>query len=258
MRGSQIIVPPSGGEPPYFLGTFSDYYYLPPRHPVFKIPDALADEEVASLNCAMGTVFQGLLAADVHQGQRVVVLGAGGLGLYAASFARGLGASQVISIDGQRARLGLARELGASATIDINALTTPRQRVDHVMDLTSGRGADVVLELVGSGDLVQEGIDMLAAGGTFLEIGNIVPGRTAAIEPRTLLRRKRLIGSSMFPPVLVPRLLEFLLELRKTVPVQRVISHHFELGAIAEAFTQAEWKGGPTDVVRAVVEAGKA
>ena len=81
---------------------------------------------------------------------------------------------------------------------------------------------------------------MLAPGGIFVEIGNIVPGGTATIEPRTLLRRRRLIGSSMFPPALIPRLLEFLLGLRETVPVRSVISHKFELGTISEAFTRAE------------------
>jgi threonine dehydrogenase-like Zn-dependent dehydrogenase len=244
---------PSGGEYPYFLGTFSDYYYLPPRHPVFKIPDELSDEEVASLNCAMGTVFQGLLSADVRQGQSVVILGAGGLGLYGASFARGLGAAEVVSVDGQRARLALATELGATATIDINELSSSAARVARVLELTSGRGADVVLELVGSGAVVQEGIDMLAPGGTFVEIGNIVRGRTASYEPASLLRRKRMLGSSMFPPALVPRLLELLLSVRATRPLHKVISHHFPLAEIAEAFQQAEWKNGPTEVVRAVI-----
>src|SRR4029453_11078378 len=125
-------------------------------------------EEVASLNCAMGTVFQGLLSAGVRQGHKVVVLGAGGLGLYAACFARGMGASTVISVDGQAPRLALATQLGSTATIDINELATPAARIERVMDLTRGRGADVVLELVGSGDVVQEGIDMLAPRGTFV------------------------------------------------------------------------------------------
>ena len=45
-----------GDESPYFFGTFGDFFYLPPNHPVFKIPDAVQDEEVVSVNCAMGTV----------------------------------------------------------------------------------------------------------------------------------------------------------------------------------------------------------
>jgi threonine dehydrogenase-like Zn-dependent dehydrogenase len=247
------LLRPSGGEYPYFLGTFSDYYYLPAHHPVFRIPDALVDAEVASLNCAMGTVFQGLLAADVRQGAQVVILGAGGLGLYGACFARGLGATTVISVDGQRSRLALARELGATATIDINELTTPAARIARVRELTDGHGADVIVELVASGEVVQEGIDMLAPGGAFVEIGNIVRGRTATIEPASLLRRKRLIGSSMFPPGIMPRLLDLLLELRATYSIHKVVSHRFALGQIDDAFAHADWKTGQVDVIRAVI-----
>jgi threonine dehydrogenase-like Zn-dependent dehydrogenase len=247
------LLRPSGGEYPYFLGTFSDYYYLPPHHPVFKIPPELLDEEVASLNCAMGTVYQGLRVADVRRGAQVVIIGAGGLGLYGASFARGLGASTVISVDRQRPRLSLAIELGATATIDTSELQTPRERIDHVLNLTDGRGADVVLELIASGEVVQEGIGMLAPGGTFVEIGNIVRGRTATLEPASLLRRKRIVGSSMFRPAQVPEILALLQELRTKLPVHKVISHKFELGTISDAFRQSEWKDGPTDVIRAVI-----
>jgi threonine dehydrogenase-like Zn-dependent dehydrogenase len=250
------LLRPSGGEHPYFLGTFSDYYYLPPRHPVFKIPPDLLDEEIASLNCAMGTVYQGLRVADVRRGSQVVILGAGGLGLYGACFARALGASMVISVDRQRPRLAMATELGATAIIDANELSTPRARVDHILNLTSGRGADAVLELIASGEVVQEGIEMLAPGGTFVEIGNIVRGRAATLEPASLLRRKRIVGSSMFRPAQVPEILKLLQELRKTMPVHKVISHKFELGTIADAFRLSEWKDGPTDVIRAVITSG--
>jgi hypothetical protein len=51
------------------------------------------------------------------------------------------------------------------------------QAMRHHRQLTAGRGADAVLELVGSGSVVQEGIAMLAPGGTFVEMGNIVRGR---------------------------------------------------------------------------------
>ena len=54
------------------------------------------------------------------------------------------------------------------------------------MDVTHGRGANIVLELAGYGELVPEGIRMLGAQGTFVEIGNIVPGRPTTFEPRLL------------------------------------------------------------------------
>jgi threonine dehydrogenase-like Zn-dependent dehydrogenase len=50
----------------------------------------------------------------------------------------------VISVDRQRPRLAMATELGATATIDANELATPRARIDQVLNLSGGRGADTV------------------------------------------------------------------------------------------------------------------
>ena len=58
----KTTVPPAG-QFPYFVGMFADYFYVPPGMPVFKVPDVLSDEVVAPVNCATGTVTQGLLSA---------------------------------------------------------------------------------------------------------------------------------------------------------------------------------------------------
>lgn len=243
----------SGGEAPYFVNTFSDFTYLPAGHPVFKVPDPLADEEVVALNCAMGTVLQGLTLAETRQGDSVVVQGAGGLGQYAIAFARHLGAGNIIAIDGQSARLDLARRMGATHTIDINEAKTSAERIDRVRDITGKRGADVVLELVGLGELVQEGIGMLAADGAFVEIGNIMRGRTATIEPRSLLPRRKIFGSSMYRPSIIPAMLDFLMRNHESLPIRDVISHKFTLSKINEAFGEAEWSGRVSPVIRGAV-----
>jgi threonine dehydrogenase-like Zn-dependent dehydrogenase len=159
------------GTHPYFVGTYADYYYLPPRHPVFKIPNELRDEIMAPVNCAMCTVAHGLGVAGARQGQTIVIQGAGGLGLTATALARDLGAERVIVIDRIQRRLDLARRFGADATIDIGELDTPASRVERVKELTGGLGADLVMELVGIPELLSEGVSMLRNGGTFLEIG---------------------------------------------------------------------------------------
>ena len=243
----------AGGEHPYFVNTYADFIYLPPQHPVFKVPDELTDDEVVSLNCAMGTVLQGLMLAGSGQGKTVVIQGAGGLGLYAAAFAKDMGAECVIAVDGQKARLDLARELGADETIDINELDTPEARIAQVNALTRNRGADIVVELVGLGELMPEGIDMLGSGGTFVEIGNLMRGRTATIEPALLLRSKRIIGSIMYRPALIPGILDFLVRNHHSLPLDKVISHKFPLSEINNAFMEAEWSGRETPVIRGAI-----
>ncbi|MHB8621480.1 MAG: alcohol dehydrogenase catalytic domain-containing protein, partial [Chloroflexota bacterium] len=183
------------GQPPFFFGTYADFVYLPPNHAIFKAPDELSDEVLAPVNCAIGTVFEGLRQAGFRAGQRVVFQGAGGLGLAGIGIARTLGAAAVIAIDGQPSRLELAAEFGATSTIDINELRTAEERIERVREITGGDGADLVVELVGLGELVAEGLAMLAHGGTFLEIGNIVGTRAAQFYPTVLLRGRRIVGS---------------------------------------------------------------
>ncbi len=249
----QVAYRMSGAEPPHFFGTMGDFFYLPAGHPIFKIPDELDGDEVVALNCAMGTVFQGLDSAGMRQGHNVVVMGAGGLGLYATAFARGLGAKEVIAIDAQPARLALARDLGASATIDIHEMASVEQRVQYVMDVTQGRGANIVLELAGYGELVPEGLRMLGAQGAFVEIGNIVPGRPTTFEPRLLGGDKRMMFSSMYRPASVPRMLDFISTNRATLPIKNVISHKFKLADIDQAFASSEWDGKTIPVVRSAI-----
>ena len=243
----------AAGEHPYFVNTYSDFVYLPPGHPVYKVPAELSDKEVVSLNCAMGTVLQGVTVAGLKQGDVVVIQGAGGLGLYAAAFARDMGAARVIVIDGQKARLDLALQVGADEVIDIGELTDSADRLERIMESTAGRGADLVIELAGLGELVQEGINMLARGGTFLEIGNLMQDRGAQIFPQSLLRRKKIIGSNMYRPAIIPRILNFLSRNHNRWPLGKVISHEFSLANINDAFAESEWQGRETPVIRSVI-----
>src|SRR5262249_39190261 len=188
---------PAAGVYPYFTGTYADYLYLPPRHPFFRVPDELPDELLGPVNCAMGTVTTGLLRAGAGEGDTVVIMGAGGLGQHATAMAKDMGAHQVIVLDRLVNRLGLAGEYGADATINSEESTEPAARVQRVSDLMQGRGANIVMELVGKAELLAEGIDMLSNGGSFVEIGDIVRGREVSIDPSKLLP-----GTSILRPLL--------------------------------------------------------
>src|SRR5919109_2383832 len=74
-------VPRTGGEFPYLIGGFTDYYCVTPRQPVFKVPDELSNDVLGPVNCAMAAVTQGSTVAGARGGQYVVIQAAGGLGL---------------------------------------------------------------------------------------------------------------------------------------------------------------------------------
>jgi len=241
------------GEYPYFVSTYSDYLFLPPLHPIFKVPDELPDELVVSLNCALGTVFQGLKSAGLQQGQTLVTQGAGGLGLYTIALAKDIGAGRIIAIDGQEPRLDLAREMGANATININELKTPEERVARVIELTGGRGADVVMELVGFSDLLPEGVEMLGPWGTYVEIGNFTATPTNFKPSSVVYKARRIIGTTAYRPSYVPVMLDFLRRNHRTMPLHKIISHKFPLADIGKAFDQSEWLDHTTPVIRSAI-----
>ncbi len=237
------------GEFPYFFGTFGDFVYLTPNQPVWKAPDLLADEVLAPVNCGIGTIMQGLLRGGLTAGQAVVFQGAGGLGLAGTGIAHIYGAHPIIAIDGVPARLQLARELGATHTINLKDYPTSESRIARVKEITAGVGADIVVELVGIGELVPEGMAMLAPDGSFVEIGNII-GAKSEITPSL---RARIVGSSMYRPALLPKILELLVRGVETLPFQNIISHKFALADVTEAFEHSEWSGKETDVIRSVL-----
>jgi len=240
------------GEFPFFVGTYADYYYIGPNQPVFAVPPELPDELLGFVNCAMGTVAEALLRAGAGQGQYLVIQGAGGLGLNAVAIAKDMGIHQAIVIDRLENRLQLAREFGADHTINIEEYDSPDSRVARVWDLTEGHGADIVMELVGRAELLPEGIDFLANGGTFLPIGS-TGGRKIEIDPGTLLRGKKIMGSYMYRPNLLPMLINLLVKTQAHLPYHKIASHKFPLDEVNEAFAQADWANRQTKIIRAVL-----
>ena len=172
---------------PHFRGAYADYFYVTPQMAVYKVPDAVTDTMVAGVNCALAQVVMGLERVHVGMGDRVVVQGAGGLGLYATAVARERGAELVIVIDGIDDRLALARAMGADHTIDLRAVPTPDERVAVVRELTGGWGADVVCELVGHPSAIAEGVRMVGLGGRYLEIGTFFVGTSVPLDPGQLV-----------------------------------------------------------------------
>ena len=101
--------------------------------------------------------------------------------------------------------------------------------------------------------LEAEGIDMLSNGGTFVEIGDIVRGKEVSIDPSKLLTGKNIVGSLMYKPELLPRLLNFLVRKKDVLPFEKIVSHTFPLAEVNDAFAQAEWDQSQTPITRAML-----
>ncbi|MFJ4518205.1 SDR family NAD(P)-dependent oxidoreductase [Streptomyces sp. NPDC088816] len=131
------------------------------------VPDGMSQAEAAALPLVVATAWYALHdLARVEEGDRVLIhSAAGGLGLAAVQVARLLGA-EVITTAGSPAKRDHLRGLGVRHVFDSRDLAW----ADAVLDLTGGRGVDVVLNSL-TGAALTRGLDVLAEDGRFLEVG---------------------------------------------------------------------------------------
>jgi len=240
---------------PHFHGAFAEYYYLRPGGSVFLVPDALADELVSPVNCALSQVIFGLNEAGLRFGGTVAIQGAGGLGVQAAAVAKDMGAHTVIVLDQIPGRLELATAFGADHTINVREVKESKERVALVRKWTGGAGVDVACDFVGFPQIIPEGIDMLRNGGAYLEIGTISRGAKVELEPAQLVwGAKKIIGVIMYDAWAIPRALDFLLRNARRFPFDRLVSHKYPLEKINQAFADSEWHGREaTTITRAAL-----
>ena len=132
------------------------------------LPDGVSDEDGAMTEPAAVAVHA-LNRADLHEGDRAVVLGAGPIGLIAAQVARARGAASVVVVDLLEEKLQLARELGFEKL----ARADSHDIKEEIIALSGGEGGDVVLEAAGHPDTYNLALDVAAPTGRVVFIGNI-------------------------------------------------------------------------------------
>src|SRR5882757_305251 len=150
---------------------------------VVKLPAGLSFEEGATLPCAGLTAWHALVEiGNIKAGDTVLVLGSGGVSIFALQFARMFGA-RVIATSSSAAKAERLKKMGAEAVIDYRA--TPDWDKE-AMKLTGGRGADITVEVGGAGTLPRS-FQATRIGGRIAVIG-VLTG-TAEVDPMPILRR---------------------------------------------------------------------
>jgi NADPH:quinone reductase-like Zn-dependent oxidoreductase len=161
-------------------GTLSEYISLSETGLV-RIPDYMSFEEAATLPCAAVTAWNALVSMGrVTAGETVLVLGTGGVSIFALQFAR-IHGGRVIATSSSYAKLGRLRELGAFGVI--NYKTTPDWDT-QVLEMTGGEGVDHVIEVGGAGSLAKS-IRAVKLGGRISLIGLLAGG--GQIDPMPML-----------------------------------------------------------------------
>lgn len=147
------------------------------------VPDMLSYEEAACFPCAGVTAWHALFSAGraIKAGDTVLVLGTGGVSIFALLFARAAGA-RVIATSSSDDKLDRITKLGAAAAI--NYRRTPEWD-QEVMRVTNGAGADCVIEVGGAGTFARS-MQALARGGKVCLIG-FLAGREGDTNPYPLM-----------------------------------------------------------------------
>ncbi len=229
-------------EEPHFTGAFATHYYVHPDQYFYKVPDAVPDEVVAGANCGLSQVLYGLQEIWVSAGDTLVVQGAGCLGLYATAIGKDMGA-RVVVVEGIPERTDLARRFGAEEIVDMREHETAEERVEKVMSLTGGYGADVVLEVTGVPAAFVEALQLARPGGRVVEIGNVSvgEGHEVSLSPGLITRKNlRVQGFVRYQPWYLHRALRFLERKHGDHPFDELTDREYALEEVGEAIEQEE------------------
>jgi threonine dehydrogenase-like Zn-dependent dehydrogenase len=133
---------------------------------LLAVPNELSDEQALFLGDILTTGYYGAAIAGIQPTETVAVIGAGPVGFFAIQAARAQGAERVFALDMEPDRLVLAERVGG---IPINVKERNPQMA--LSEQTEGRGADVVIEAVGSVPAFESAIEVVRRGGTVAVVG---------------------------------------------------------------------------------------
>lgn len=230
-------------------GGLAEYLLLRRGSAVVRLPERVADEVLCPANCAAATVAAAYRVAGGATGKRVLIFGAGMLGLTAAAWAKSNEATTVVLCDRDESRLARSGEFGAGAgvpwTDDGDELR------DRIEQATGQEEFDLVLELAGSPDAVEAACRLAAIAATVVLIGTVSPTRPVALDPERIVRRWLSIrGVHNYAPIDLQSAVSFLGENHGAFPFAELATRSFALEDVNSAVEAALGERPPRIVVR--------
>lgn len=232
--------------PPHLFGGFAEYMYLMPGMHVYKVPEGLSDECAmlaelmsCSYNVDKAKEFYSFSGEGFACNDTVVVYGVGPLGITHMIKSRILGAGKIIAIDTSEFRLKMAKDFSADYVIDPAGMSE-KERTEAVMELTGGRGADLVIECVGKPFAFKEAMDMVRKGGMIIEPGNFTDSGEYPINVHKICGKcLRIIGQSCLVYNAFTPSMKMMLNYGKWIPFERLVTHYYGLEDTEEAIKKS-------------------
>lgn len=153
-------------------GGFAEYILVPSYRFLVKVQDAnISPEKLAPLTDAGLTPYRAIKKVRhlLGPGKSIGVIGIGGLGSYGVQYAKLFGAgSKVVALDRNDEKLELAQRCGADHVVNLSSNENVK---DKIMEFTSNKGIDVILDTVGADSTITAAIKMIGKGGTIVLVG---------------------------------------------------------------------------------------
>jgi len=220
-------------------GGLSEYTLLRKNTPVIKVDEQIPLPVAAIINCAVATVAGAIRIAGELNEKNVLICGTGMLGIIACAMSNTKGAANVYAIDTNAERLEIAKEFGATDT----CLIEPKQNdLQTLFTEKIGKqiSIDVLIDLTGSPDSMENSIDVLGIGGTAVWIGATFPQRKVQIDAEKVVRKILTIkGLHNYNESDLQAAVTFIEENFSVFPFEKLIFDGFNLNTVNEAFKQA-------------------
>ena len=224
----------------YQDGGYGEYALVPNYKYLVKLGD-FDPSAAASLACSGLTAYTAVRKAAVKDGETLVIIGAGGLGLMAVQVAKAITKARIVIVDIDEKKLAEAKRLGADTMVK----SGEGDPVQRIKDITSGLGAEAVIDFVNNGKTAPSAFNMLRKRGKLVMVG-LFGGSLELNLPLIPLRAYTITGAYTGK---YSDLVD-LVELAKQGKIQSLVSRRFKLEEANEALE--ELKGGKI-IGRAVI-----
>jgi aryl-alcohol dehydrogenase len=212
-------------------------YAIASAHNAVKVPDDLPLELLGPLGCGLQTGAGSVLnVLQAKEGESIAIFGLGGVGLGGLMAAKAVGCDPIVAVDLNPARLELAKELGATITVN------PSESADLVWEVmdAAAPGVHHALDTVGISPVVRQALEVLRTPGHCATVGFQGLENEITIDQGHLLVGRRLSGvveGDANPQAFIPELIE--LHREGKFPFERLVKT-FPFDQINEAIAASE------------------
>lgn len=239
LDGTKRLVDSMGRElASYSMAGFAEYVVVP-LSAVARLPVTLTQPEWCVLGCAGLTAYSAVMRAIQSRKtsgaswNSATIIGLGGVGMFITLFCKILGIEQIVAIDLDQQKLLLAKDLGATCTIDGSRLDAAAIRAE-----LPDNGTHLVFEAVGSSQTIELAMNLLLEGGLVTAVGIAAHGNHASIEITPLVRREFTLKGSFggIPEEDLRAVISY--AEKGEIPVRKLVTRTYQLSEINDAFTR--------------------